>query len=282
MPFDRKIFFDSVRKSLFAGSMTQQQVDGMNYKLDQWELHHPDKDLRWLSYPFATSYHETSATMWPIEEYGKGAGQPYGVPDPETKQTYYGRGDVQLTWRDNYRKATQKLMLSGAQDLEWNASQALDPKISADVMYLGMQEGWFRSDSKGRQTLARYFNATTNDAYGAREIINGDKTKVPSWSGGISIGNLIKGYNDKFLTAMKAAWVDAPEPEPEPEPVPEPTTWIDVDYALGVGQYLRVRVNGDIVYETPTEPVSVQWQSLQRSGSADQNPDRRTVEASVP
>jgi hypothetical protein len=81
-------------------------------------------------------------------------------------------------------------------------------------------EGWFRSDSKGRQTFIRYFDDNTDDAYGAREIINGDKTKVPSWSNGVSIGNLIKGYHQKFLAALNAANVPAPAPEPEPETEP--------------------------------------------------------------
>ena len=92
--------------------------------------------------------------MWPIEEYGKGKGHPYGEQDPTTKQTYYGRGFVQLTWRDNYAKATKKLGLTGANDLEWHAAQALDPIIASDIMYAGMIEGWFRSDSKGPHTLA--------------------------------------------------------------------------------------------------------------------------------
>jgi len=35
--------------------------------------------------------------MQPIEEYGKGKGMKYGSPDPETGQTYYGRGFVQTT-----------------------------------------------------------------------------------------------------------------------------------------------------------------------------------------
>jgi len=68
-----------------------------------------------------------------------------------------------------------------------------------------MEEGWFRSDKSGLQNLDRYFNETCDDSYGAREIINGDKHIVPSWSGGVSIGNLIKGYHINFLAALEAA-----------------------------------------------------------------------------
>lgn len=242
--FDRKIYFDSVRASLFNGSMTQQQVEGQEAILGEWELPQVGEqidDLRHLAYPLATTLHETASTMWPIEEYGKGSGQPYGKKDPETGQTYYGRGYVQLTWRDNYRKATQKLGLKGDADLEWHAAMALDPQIAADVMFRGMTEGWFRSDSKGAQTLARYFNATTDDAYGAREIINGDKTKVPSWSGGVSIGNLIKGYHGKFLTALKAAKIEQPVPEPEP---PVDVQIVRLTVTVPPGIEVEVTVNG--------------------------------------
>lgn len=219
MRFDRTIYFDHVRDSLFYGELTQQQVDGQNAILDEYELNPLSDNLRHLAYPLATTLHETASTMWPIEEYGRGQGMEYGKVDPETGQTYYGRGYVQLTWRDNYAKATDNLGLRETpDDMEWDASRALDPNIAADVMFLGMWEGWFRSDSKGRQTLERYFNENVDDAYGAREIINGDKTKVPSWSDGVSIGNLIKGYHEKFLDALTEAAVDEPPVPKPPQP----------------------------------------------------------------
>jgi putative chitinase len=215
MPFDRKVFFDSVRPSLFSGGLSQSQVDGMNAVLNAWDDEPPSDDLRWLAYCFATDYHETAQEMQPIEEYGKGADHEYGEVDPETGHAYYGRGYVQLTWRDNYQKATDKLKLEDTDDLVWYADQALDPYIAAEVMFRGMVEGWFRSGN----TLGKFFNASTEDAYGAREIINGDKHIVPSWSNGVSIGNLIKGYYQKFLTALKASYVQEPVPEPVPEEV---------------------------------------------------------------
>jgi hypothetical protein len=214
--FDRTIYFEAVRP-LFGGSLSQEQVDGQNFLLDAWEEEPQSSDLRHLSYPLATTRHETAGTMLPVEEYGKGAGKPYGVPDPETGQTYYGRGYPQLTWRDNYARATRELDLAGADDLEWHAERALDPTISAHILYIGMTEGWFRGDDKGRQTLDRYFNETTDDAYGAREIINGDKHIVPDWSHGVSIGNVIADYHRDFLAALQASLIEAPEPEPEHE-----------------------------------------------------------------
>ena len=256
--FDRKVFFDTVRKSLFAGTMSQEQVDGMNFKLDVWEDHPYSEDLRWLAYPFATSYHETGQRMAPVREgfcktdaearaYVAKQGYAYAAVDPVTGQVYYGRGDVQLTWGDNYKTAGSKLGLGDG--LYRDPEQALDAKISADAMYMGMVQGWYRGDSAGRQTLARYFSSSKNDAYGAREIINGDKSKVPSWSGGLSIGTLIKGYHDKFLDALKKAYI-GPSPEPEPEPEPTPTVEPQLAaFTVPYGQHLTVTVNGEVVYE---------------------------------
>ena len=68
--FDRSIFFNRVRSSLFSGSLSQSQVDGMNYMLDVFERDYNWPDLRWLAYAFATAYHETAFTMQPIKEYG--------------------------------------------------------------------------------------------------------------------------------------------------------------------------------------------------------------------
>jgi len=248
MNFNRDIYFDYVRKSLFSGSMSQQQVDGQEAILGEWEvqgqLSGPAMtDTRWLAYMLGTTYHETSQKMWPIEEYN-GSSQPYGQPDPETHQSYYGRGYIQLTHRENYRKATTELGLKGDADLEWHAVMALDPQIASDVMFIGMRDGWFRSDSKGRQTLARYFDADSDDPYGAREIINGDKSKVPSWSNGVSIGKLIEGYHDKFLDALEASKMAEPEPEPEPEP----ETDVKIDIVISTAPAdaeVTVTVNGD-------------------------------------
>lgn len=223
--FDRKVYFDTVRDSLFAGKMSQQQVDGQEFILDTWEDTRGDQDVRYLACELATTIHETASTMMPIEEYGKGKGRPYGVPDPITKETYYGRGFVQLTWAENYIKMTpivDPLFPSTPIDLHKNAKQALVPEIAAAIMFEGMERGIFRKDKQGPQTLARYFNDTVNDPYGAREIINGDKTVIPSWSHGVSIGKLIEGYHNKFLAALQSARLVIEPPPIEGPAAPEP------------------------------------------------------------
>jgi hypothetical protein len=203
----RKVFFDMVRADPFPGALNQSQVDGMTALLDMWQEGYPNKDQRWLAYCLATTMWETSSTMQPIEEYGKGEGMSYGVADKETGETYYGRGFVQLTWRDNYARADKELGLADSDEsLEWHAGFALDPEIAADVLYIGCIEGWFRTHEDGKpETLGRYFNDDTDDPYNAREIINGDKSKVPSWAAGAHIGDLIAGYHRSFLAAIEAS-----------------------------------------------------------------------------
>jgi putative chitinase len=201
---DRDIYFSSVRSSMFKGAMSQQQVDGQNAILSQWDdqdTGSPMTDLRWLAYMLATTFHETAQKMWPIEEYGRGSGKPYGVKDPQTGQTYYGRGFVQLTWRENYHNATVELSLTGDRDLEYNASMALDLVIASQIMFRGMAEGWFTGNK-----LGDFFSDYDDDAVGARIIINNDVKEN---------GSLVAGYHNKFLTALEAAYTeDLPPPAP--------------------------------------------------------------------
>lgn len=196
MMFDRSIFFSRVRSSLFNGTLSQSQVDGMNYMLDVFERDYNWPDLRWLAYAFATAYHETAFTMQPIKEYGS---QSYLQSKPYFP--YYGRGYVQLTWEDNYRKMGTKL---GVNMLGNNMDRALEPEIAAEVMYAGMRDG----DFTGKK-LVNYFSSTVNDPVNARRIINGtDRAQT------------IAGYHDKFLKALTDAKVTTP---PEPAP-PQPET----------------------------------------------------------
>lgn len=158
---DRKKAFAGI-KPLF-GKFTQEQVDGIDTILDEWERRGLT-DLRWLAYMLATTQHETAATMQPIEEYGKGKGKKYGVPDPITKQTYYGRGYVQLTWKANYAKAAG---IVGA-DLVHYPDMAMLPDVAVKILFDGMIGGWFTGNP-----LRHYFNATATDWINARRIING-------------------------------------------------------------------------------------------------------------
>lgn len=166
MPIHRKYFFDGVRAALYK-SLAQSQVDGLNIFLDWYDDENPaipDKyhlDDRMFAYVLATVYHETAATMQPIREYGSTSylkSKPY--------YPYYGRGYVQLTWKDNYATQDQKLGLQGA--LVQDPDTALDPTIALQVILGGMCDG----DFTGKR-LANFFTDSLTDWVEARTIVNG-------------------------------------------------------------------------------------------------------------
>lgn len=187
MTVQRKYFFDSVRDSLFAGDLAQTQVDGLNAILDHAE--DEGTDDRHLAYILATTFHETAQTMQPIEEYGKGAGKSYGNVDPETGQAYYGRGYVQLTWRENYQKQDDKLGLHGT--LVRNADLALEPGTALNVLFGGMYDGDFTGVGLPEFITCTDPNSDTTDFYNARKIVNG-----------LDCADQIEGYAKKFANAI--------------------------------------------------------------------------------
>jgi putative chitinase len=220
MPYDRKLFFDTVRKDLFRGTLTQKQVDGMEHLLIIWERHfeeaNPRDGTKWLAYCLATFFHETAETMNPIEEYGKGSGKSYGQPAGPYNQKYYGRGHVQLTWETNYKNGQKYLKERYNIDhtIYPEAHKMLEPQVSALISYDGMIHGWFTGVG-----LPKYFNATVEDPVNARRIVNGT-----------DCADKIAGYYKKFKPALKQvpkaetpAEVEAELPGlPDAPPMPEP------------------------------------------------------------
>lgn len=192
---DLAAFFASVRTSLFHGKLTSGQVQGMEAKIQSGvEAKFP---LSWMAYALATSYHETAQRMLPVRE-GLSASETWRKKNLRY-YPYYGRGDVQLTWKENYERADRELNLGGA--LVKNLDLALDPDISAKIMIRGMKEGWF---SKGN-TLAKHLpdeEATVAQFTPARRIINiMDKAAM------------IAGYAVKFQTGLKEAGYGNTDPK---------------------------------------------------------------------
>lgn len=165
----RAVFFGEIRKTLFKNGLSQSQVDGLNSLLDV--LENSKIGVNHAAYMLATAYHETAATMQPIEEYGKGKGRDYGrrlkmsrQPYAASFPIYYGRGYVQLTWYENYEKAGKKLGL----DLLQQPELALVAEHAAAIMIFGMAEGWFTG-----KKLDDYIGDYTANYTAARRIING-------------------------------------------------------------------------------------------------------------
>lgn len=194
MNIDKDYFFSSIKASLFNGRLNQSQVDGINFKLNAFNQS-GIRDNRWKAYMLATSYHETAKTMQPIEEYGKGRGRPYGSklkqnrkPYEYPDKLYYGRGDVQLTWYENYELMGKLLGIPLLEQPEL----ALDSEISAKIMIEGMTKGKSNRGDFTGVSLETYFNATKDDPINARRIING-----------LDKAHLIAAYHYKFLLAIK-------------------------------------------------------------------------------
>ncbi|MEM7485351.1 MAG: glycoside hydrolase family 19 protein [Bacteroidota bacterium] len=178
---NRTFFFDYIRHRLHFGRLSQNQVNGYTLLLDHWETNQL-KDTRWLAYVLATTYHETDKTIRPIAEYGKGRGKAYGKRDPDTGQIYYGRGYVQLTWKENYRKYSEILGI----DLVNNPELALDQNVATEILFHGMVNGIFTG-----KKLMDYFTVDISDWYNARKIINGNDKKF-----------IIGDYGKEFFAAI--------------------------------------------------------------------------------
>ncbi|EHQ30012.1 glycoside hydrolase family 19 protein [Mucilaginibacter paludis] len=181
-------FYNSIKKTIFLNGLSQHQVDGIEAILSACA---PLTDHRQRAYVLATAYHETAATMRPIEEYGKGKGRAYGTkvdrnrrPYTTPDKLYYGRGYVQLTWIDNYRYLGKLI----GQDLVNHPELALDQTVAAKIMMVGMTKGAFTGVK-----LDTYFNATREDWENARRIING-----------IDCAEKIAAYGKAFHAALTA------------------------------------------------------------------------------
>lgn len=188
---DLALFFKELRPHLFI-RLSVSQVEGMEAKLKAFQ--EAGWPVSWAAYAMATSYHETGKRMVPVRE-------GFDVSDAWRKRNlryfpWYGRGDVQLTWEDNYKKADTKLGLNGS--LVHNLDLALDKDISAKIMVRGMEEGWFSGDKQGvRHTLKRHLpdeKGTKAQFKQSRRIINlMDKADL--------IANYALGFQDALISA---------------------------------------------------------------------------------
>lgn len=192
-----------------SGSFSQSQVDGFNRIMAA--CNRANLSPQHTAYILATVWHESDATMTPIDEIGKGRKKRYGQWFKNSKgviygirnghrsrptylksdypHLYFGRGDCQLTWLDNYIK----LGLILGVDLANNPELALDPDISADILVVGSMQGLFTG--KG---IPNYITYGKYDEFVlARYVINGRDKR-----------HLIAGYAKNIMNAMELKDVD--------------------------------------------------------------------------
>jgi hypothetical protein len=176
--FKRKKFFDHYR-TVF-GPLTQELVDALEDLLAAIEADNSwgssDSELRQIAYFLATAKWETAHTFRPINERGGDdyfntkygpttkIGKKLGNIKAGDGARFHGRGYVQLTGRDNYKRAGDilKADLIGQPDL------ALVPNLAYKIAIRGMKEGWFT----GKKLSSYFKEGTPPDYTNARRIIN--------------------------------------------------------------------------------------------------------------
>lgn len=119
------------------------------------------------AYILATAKWETAHTMKPVRE-------AYWLSEDWRKKNlryypWYGRGYVQITWKENYRNAGKRLGL----DLTSDPDSVMQPEVAAEILVRGMMEGWFTG-----LALPKYVGEGRKDYHEARRVVNGtDKAK---------------------------------------------------------------------------------------------------------
>lgn len=210
MKFDRSIFFDKAKEQF--GAFNQGQVNGLERLLWGFETYFGWWDmLEQIANALTQVGHETAHSYNPVVEgYYLGDAHAAGYFTGNTERVrnfqkhlryypYFGQGDIQLTWPENYTKLDAyirkyfpeivddfKARTGQAFDLAHVPAQALDGKISFCIFTLGMHLGLFRAG----HTLDRYIHPGGVDHFNARDIVNGDKNY------------LIKGTTMKIGTRM--------------------------------------------------------------------------------
>jgi len=200
-----KVLFDELRNTVFGGRLSQKQVDGVNRIVRAWELYGDGNDSK-LANILGQTFHETGQRMQPVREtFAKStkqaiarldaafkAGKLSWVSKPYWRDGWFGRGDIQLTHEDNYRRMGLILGL----DLVSDPDLALDSEISARIAIEGMTRGVSKKGDFTGVSLANFTDPKTGkvDHEEARRVVNGkDRAK------------LIAGYCEAFEDAIEKA-----------------------------------------------------------------------------
>lgn len=207
---NRAAFYDSLRPHV---NLTTQNVFGTEKMLDYAVAR--GTPLNRLAYILATAWWETAQTMTPVVE-------AYWMSEAWRRQNlryypWHGRGLVQTTWEDNYRKMSPEV---GA-DLIKNPNLLLEWRYALPALFIGMEKGLYTGaglddhidliDEPDADDLREYMNA--------RRVVNGtDKAAT--------IANLAL----RFENALKAGGYAGAVP---PVPVPKPSNVEDA--AVGTG-----------------------------------------------
>ncbi|PRP68430.1 hypothetical protein BST86_13870 [Nonlabens agnitus] len=155
-------------------TLTKEQKDNLALIIAANNKHNPKDNGSQLAYIIATAWHESK--LMPVREGTRSSPltdaqarayvnrQGYDYARVLNGHVYYGRGFVQLTWLENYIKMGLRL----GYDLENNPDLAMNPKIAAEILVVGMLEGIFTGKKLGNYVG----NYDYNDFYQARRVVN--------------------------------------------------------------------------------------------------------------
>lgn len=124
-----------------------------------------------VAYCLATSDWETNHTHEPVREAYYLGKKAEAYRKKLRYYPWYGRGLVQLTWEENYKKATEALKV----DFLTDPDKALLPEHAVPILLIGMEEGWFTGVK-----LSKYLDGKDEtdkedflEWYNSRKIVNG-------------------------------------------------------------------------------------------------------------
>jgi hypothetical protein len=181
------VFFDAIKRSLFGGKLTDEQLGGLKAILLAWTAH-GSGDRRHLAYVLATAFHETGTRMIPVREgqaqrslwsdkqarnavallfKKKKISRNYALPG-SFGNSFYGRGLAQITFEDNYRKMGK---LVGV-DLVRYPDEALKPDVAAFILIEGSLRGVSLKGDFSGKALEDYIHDDVCDFVHARQVIN--------------------------------------------------------------------------------------------------------------
>lgn len=160
-------------------------MDDVEFLIERCKAH--GLSLAQAAYVLATVQHETNRQYKPVRE-------AYWLSEDWRKKNlryypWYGRGYVQLTWKENYKKVANYFKRPELMD---NPDLMItDRMLSANALIIGMMHGWY-----GKR-LTTFVNGQHKDYYNARRSVNVlDKAElVATYARGWEKGLIERGYS---------------------------------------------------------------------------------------
>jgi len=170
---DNSIVFDfkKARKEKLFTAMSELQVKGIEAILHECQKHAVTLKTQ-IAYILATAYHEgydydgkstgKVQRIVPIKEKGSEA-----YLQSKSYYPFIGRGYVQITWLENYKKYQKIIRKEFGVDIIMNPDELLRVDIAAFVIVHGLKYGMFTG-----KKLSDYITSYKTDFPNARRVVN--------------------------------------------------------------------------------------------------------------